>query len=272
MAERRMFAKSVIDCDDFLDMPAEAQLLYFHLAMRADDDGFVTPKKIMRMIGAKDDSLKLLIAKKFIIPFDTGVIVIRHWRINNYLQNDRYRETTYVDEKKQLEIVNKKYELKPLFPECIQDGYTGKDRIGKDSLGEIEESNSLRSLSSSCPEPSAKSSEPVPEEELIDKIFIKLNTNRIGETFAVTEGFVSQMKELYPAVDVEQELRNMKAWLMSNPQRRKTFKGIPKFINSWLAREQDKGFVSPQVQKPARTAPDYTPGFKVEEEVMDLGR
>ena len=267
MAERRMFAKSVIDCDDFLDMPTEAQLLYFHLAMRADDDGFVTPKKIMRMIGAKDDSLKLLIAKRFVILFDSGVIVIRHWRLNNYLQNDRYRETTYIDEKSQLEIINKKYELKPTYPECIQDVSSGKDRLGKDSIGENrEESNSLRSLSSSCSEPSLKSSSPEAE----TPAFIELETNRNGILYPVTQAFVDEMKVLYPAVDVEQELRSMKGWLKTNPSKRKTLKGMPKFINSWLSREQDKGgqVQSPIMQKAAKAAPDYIPGYHLDEEVL----
>ena len=80
MAERRMFAKTIIDSDAFLEMPATAQMLYFHLAMRADDDGFINnPKRIMRMIGSGDDDLKLLILKKFIIPFESGVVVIKHW-------------------------------------------------------------------------------------------------------------------------------------------------------------------------------------------------
>lgn len=105
MAERRMFAKTIIDSDAFLEMPATAQMLYFHLAMRADDDGFINnPKRIMRMIGSGDDDLKLLILKKFIIPFESGVVVIKHWRINNYLRTDRYKETAYIDEKSRLEI------------------------------------------------------------------------------------------------------------------------------------------------------------------------
>ena len=92
MAERRMFAKTIIDSDAFLDMPATSQLLYFHLAMRADDDGFVnSPKKILRVIGCGEDDLKLLFAKKFLIPFDSGVVVIKHWKIHNYIQKDRYK-------------------------------------------------------------------------------------------------------------------------------------------------------------------------------------
>ena len=113
MAERRMFAKLIIDSDNFLDMPLTAQALYFHLAMRADDDGFVNnPKKIKRMIGASDDDLRLLVAKQFIIPFDSGVVVIKHWRLHNYIRKDTYKETMYSDEKLQLETKsNGEYEL-----------------------------------------------------------------------------------------------------------------------------------------------------------------
>ncbi|MDD4279935.1 MAG: replisome organizer, partial [Candidatus Sumerlaeales bacterium] len=105
MAQRRMFSKQIIDSDAFLDMGASAQSLYFHLAMRADDDGFVNnPKKIQRMIGAADDDLKILIAKRFVIMFESGVIVIKHWRMHNYIRADRYNETAYIDEKSQLKI------------------------------------------------------------------------------------------------------------------------------------------------------------------------
>ena len=94
MAERRMFAKTIIDSDAFLDMPTTTRLLYYDLSMRADDDGFInSPKKIQRMIGASDDDLKVLIAKKFIIPFESGVVVIKHWKIHNYIQKDRYKPT-----------------------------------------------------------------------------------------------------------------------------------------------------------------------------------
>lgn len=103
MARKRMFDIEIVDTDLFLEMPQSTQNLYFHLGMRADDDGFVSnPKKIIRTIGANEDDLKILVTKKFIIPFESGVIVIRHWKINNYLRSDRYTETLYKDEKKQL--------------------------------------------------------------------------------------------------------------------------------------------------------------------------
>ena len=139
MAERRMFAKTITDSDAFLDMPLSTQALYFHLSMKADDDGFVnSPKRIQKWIGAADDDMKLLIAKNFIIPFDSGVIVIKHWKINNYIQKDRYKETTYLEEKSQLGVKeNMAYTM--LDTECIQNGYRmdTQYRLGKDSIYNI---------------------------------------------------------------------------------------------------------------------------------------
>lgn len=145
MAERRMFAKTIIDSDAFLDMPVTSRLLYYDLAMRADDDGFVNaPKKIMRMIGASQDDLSVLILRKFIIPFDNGIVVIKHWRIHNYIRKDTYNETRYIEEKDSLELdENKTYQLKSneTSTERIQtvdepstQVRLGKDRLGKDSI------------------------------------------------------------------------------------------------------------------------------------------
>lgn len=103
MAQRRMFSLDITDSDAFQDMPQSSQLLYFHFGMKADDDGFVSsPKRIMKTIGVNEDDFKILIAKRFILTFETGVIVIKHWRINNYIQRDRYHETKYLKEKKRL--------------------------------------------------------------------------------------------------------------------------------------------------------------------------
>ena len=107
MAERRMFAKQIIDSDAFLDMPLSAQALYFHLSMRADDDGFINnPKKTQRLINASDDDFKLLLLKRFVLAFESGVVVIKHWRIHNYIRNDRYKPTVYTEEKNTL-MLNK---------------------------------------------------------------------------------------------------------------------------------------------------------------------
>lgn len=149
MAERRMFAKTIIDSDAFLDMPLSTQALYFHLSMRADDDGFINnPKKVQRMVGCADDDLKVLIAKNFIIPFESGIVVIKHWKIHNYIQSDRYKPTMYQEEMKVLEVKkNRAYTLgipdgSQLETKCIHDvsnsetqDRLGKDRIGKVSLG-----------------------------------------------------------------------------------------------------------------------------------------
>ncbi|WP_075574320.1 MULTISPECIES: replisome organizer [Tissierellia] len=103
MADKRMFSLKIVDSDLFLDMPLSSQCLYFHLSMRADDDGFVdNPKKIIKIIGANEDDLKILITKGFVIVFERGIIVITHWKINNYIRNDRRKETMYITEKQSL--------------------------------------------------------------------------------------------------------------------------------------------------------------------------
>ena len=137
MAQRRMFNKTVTNNDNFLEMPDSSQNLYFHLSMNADDDGFVDNwKSIMRMTGHKEDDLKVLIAKQYVIPFETGVIVIRHWRLNNYLQKDRIVPTIYKEEKQQLQV--DKNNVYIMDTECIHS-------IDKYSIEEnsIEENNLL---------------------------------------------------------------------------------------------------------------------------------
>lgn len=138
MAERRMFAKTIIDSDAFLDMPLSTQALYFHLSMRGDDEGFINnPKRIQRLIGASDDDLKLLCAKNFIIPFETGIVVIKHWKIHNYIQKDRYKPTAYTEERGRLTV--KSNGAYSLDTDCIQDGYSLDTQvsIGKVSIGKV---------------------------------------------------------------------------------------------------------------------------------------
>jgi hypothetical protein len=137
-----MFAKTIIDSDAFIDMPMSARLLYYDLGMRADDDGFVnSPKKIQRVVGCSDDDIKLLIAKKFIIPFESGVVVVKHWKINNLIRNDRYNETKYKIEKSMLEHdENNAYRLTSGIPSDIPcdtqvvDKRETQVRLGKDSI------------------------------------------------------------------------------------------------------------------------------------------
>ena len=152
MAERRMFAKKITESDAFLDMPSSTQMLYFHLSMNADDDGFVNnPKKIQRMCGASDDDFKLLLAKSFVLLFESGVIVIKHWKMHNYIQADRYRPTDYVEEKSMLGLKkNKAYTLdvNKMDTKCIQGVSVGKGSIGKDSIGKVSiDKNSIGKVS-----------------------------------------------------------------------------------------------------------------------------
>lgn len=114
MAQKRMFDKIITNDDNFLEMPNSTQALYFHLSMNADDDGFVNNwKSIMKITGTKEDDLKILISKSYLIPFDSGILVIKHWRINNYLRGDRYRPTQFQKEFNMLENhENKAYQLK----------------------------------------------------------------------------------------------------------------------------------------------------------------
>lgn len=151
MANRRMFSKKITDTDEFLDMPASTQALYFHMNMHADDDGFVgNPKTIKRMVGASEDDLKLLIAKRYLICFQSGVVLITDWKVHNYIRKDTYTPTIYTDEMAQItQKQNGKYELMRVCNEPVDGHVTGKytkvlqgsnglvdagkDRLGKDN-------------------------------------------------------------------------------------------------------------------------------------------
>ncbi|QLK66744.1 conserved phage C-terminal domain-containing protein [Lactiplantibacillus plantarum] len=136
MAQRRMFSKKITDTDLFLEMPLSSQALYFHLNMHADDDGFVAnAKTIKRMTGASEDDLKILLAKQFIFSFESGVVVIKDWKIHNYIRKDTYNSTIYGDEKKELvEDANGAYTRRGrVVDEPSPQVRLGKDRLGKDS-------------------------------------------------------------------------------------------------------------------------------------------
>ena len=137
MANRRMFSLDVVDTDKFLEMPVASQSLYFHLGMRADDDGFVSsPKKIVKIANCDEDDLKVLISKGFILPIDGGVIVIRHWKQNNYIQNDRKKETIYQDQLKMLVVRNGVYEMDTCCIQPVSEMET-QYSIGKNSIDKV---------------------------------------------------------------------------------------------------------------------------------------
>jgi DnaD/phage-associated family protein len=144
MAERRMFAKAIVESDAFMEMPLSSQALYLHLNMNADDDGFVSsPKRIARMINANEDDLKVLLSKRFVLGFDNGIVVIKHWKMNNLIRKDRYKKTVYQDEFKMLDTKeNNSYtELatngQPMVNQMATQDSIGKVRLGKDSIGKV---------------------------------------------------------------------------------------------------------------------------------------
>ena len=143
MAKKRMFNVDIVGSDAFLDLPHTAQALYFQLGMRADDDGFVgNPKTIQRIAGAKASDLELLVKKRFLLQFPSGVVVIKHWRINNQIQKDRYTPTVYTEEYQSLYIKDNKAYTE-IDKGCIQSVSEmdtqisiDKDRLDKNSIGE----------------------------------------------------------------------------------------------------------------------------------------
>lgn len=157
MRNKRMFSLDIVDTDTFLDMPVTSQALYFHLGMRADDDGFVaSPKKILRASGCNKDDLQVLISKGFLIPFSSGVVVVTHWMTNNYLRPDRYRESIYVSEKQMLTLNGGKYELLPDgIPDGKPDGIPNCNRCVTQKKEEKEEEvnniNIVEQSSTECP-------------------------------------------------------------------------------------------------------------------------
>lgn len=226
MANRRMFSLDVINTDKFMDMPLTAQALYFHLGIRADDDGFIAaPRQIMKIVECKQDDMRILISKGYVIFFESGIIVIRHWKQHNYIQSDRYKETRFLEEKSRLKLEGNVYMLDT---ECI---HNVSNMEAQDRLGKVRDRVSIELGNTLCSEPN----EPAPNSS---GILLLLNDK---SSYDVPLDKISTWQQAYPAVDVKQELQKMRAWLESNPSRRKTRKGIGRFINSWLSREQDRG-------------------------------
>ena len=251
MAERRMFAKTIIDSDAFLDMPLSTQVLYFHLAMRADDEGFINnPKKIQRMIGASEDDLKLLFAKKFVIPFESGVVVIKHWRIHNYIRADRLIRTVYKDERDLLSVKeNGAYTMSDtcqtldgqvtvkcqssdgqVTDNCPQNVRIGKDRLGKDSIGKVRSGKDrLGKDKVEVIQYHAGSEQSIPALPILD-----------GPEWRPEQKDLQEWQKFYSRVDVLYELGRMRQWCKSNPAKIKTAYEIRGFVTKWLDQEQRK--------------------------------
>jgi hypothetical protein len=224
MAERRMFAKTIIDSDAFLDMPLSSQALYFHLSMRADDDGFLNnAKKIQRTIGSADDDLKILFAKNFIIPFESGVCVIKHWMIHNMIQKDRYKPTMYGEEKDKLSIKNNKSYT--MLTECIHDGNSleAQVRLGKASLGEVSEVESS-----------------VKKE--------KIKGSRLSQDWVIPDEYIEFCKTKRPDLDVQLVADNFKDFWISKSGSDATKLDWFATWRSWVRKER----VISNVKKPMK--------------------
>ena len=225
MAEKRMFAKQIIDSDAFLDMPLSAQALYFHLAMRADDDGFVnSPKKIQRIVGAGDDDAKLLIAKRFIIPFDSGVVVIKHWRVHNVIQKDRYHPTAYQEELATLE-------LKPnrVYTERNQNG------IGTESENRLDKTRLDQTRVEVNAQARATTTSPYTGENALRRPVFDLAD---GTAYTPSDEKVAEWIQAFPQLDIDKCLREAAAknnvYSGQNMRRRKNALTVEPYIVNWL--------------------------------------
>jgi len=232
MAERRMFAKTIIDSDAFLDMPLSTQALYFHLSMRADDDGFINnPRKIQRMVGASEDDFKVLIMKNFIIPFESGIVVIKHWKIHNYIRNDRYKETVYQEEKLLLETKeNKAYTLG--IPNAYQ--METQNSIGKDSIDKVSiVEDSLVDSTESTPSP--KKSKPV--------------KHKYGEykNVLLTDEELEKLKTEYS--DYEDRIERLSSYVASTGRKYKSHYAT---IRMWARKDADVKPVNNTYTKPSK--------------------
>lgn len=247
MADRRMLTRRVTDNDHFLNLSASAQALYLHLSMSADDDGFCGQVTVsMFRAHASVSDLESLLAEGFVFQFESGVIVIRHWRAANTLRKDRYSPTVFQKEMSMLSLEKDGVYAMRNEAGCqtvagwLPDGCR---RLGKDKLIKDIDLSSLRSerfVGDDAPtegEPCFGGSEsPV--------IMLQINTtSRTGETYPVFQSDIDHWSELYQSVDVLQELRKAAGWLEGNPTRRKTKRGMPRFITNWLSHAQDRGGV-----------------------------
>ena len=235
MAERRMFTQKIIDSDAFLDMPLSTQSLYFHLNMRADDDGFVNnPKRIQRTIGASDDDLKLLIAKRFLIGFDSGVLVIKHWRMHNTLRKDRYNPTQYKEELAMLNVKdNNAYTEKfPELPDIAQESVAttwqpnGNHLATQYSIGKysIDKSNLIEGETPDSDEsapPPPKSSKPI--------------KHKYGEynNVLLTDDELENLKAEYP--DWAERIERLSSYVASTG---KAYKSHYATIRNWARKDQ----------------------------------
>lgn len=212
-----MFSKTIIDSDAFIDMPSTARLLYYDLSMRADDDGFINnPKKIIRMTGASVDDMNVLILRKFIIPFESGVVVIKHWKIHNYIRNDRYKETNYKEEKAMISLdENKAYTLGIPNDDHVSYQMDTQVRIGKDRV-RIDKDNIYNSP--------PKATKPA--------------RHKYGEykNVLLSDEDIEKLKAEFPS-DWQERIERLSEYIASSG---KSYKNYLATIRNWAKRDKEK--------------------------------
>ncbi len=234
MAQRRMFSKSIICTAKFLQMPSTTRLLYYDLGMQADDDGFVEAFATLRMTNASEDDLRILETKGYIKIINDGLTAyITDWKINNQIRKDRYQKSIYHVYLSGLPNGNQmatsgKPSVIPLVNQMETSGIpNGNQMATQYSIGQDNLDKNSKEQDISCA-------------YCDEKVIISLPLND-KTMYPIFENQVKEWEELYPIVDIVQELKKMYGWLDSNPTKKKTKSGIKKFVNSWLARAQDKG-------------------------------
>ncbi|MCQ2507591.1 MAG: hypothetical protein MJ097_02240 [Dorea sp.] len=268
MANRRMFSKDIVNSARFLRMPQTSRLLYYDLGMAADDEGVVEAFTVMRMTGSTEDDLRVLAARGFIKVLNEDLVsYITDWKCNNQIRADRSKESIYhnlivqVNSIENIEEFNENSTWQPndgqMTDKCQPNDNQkptkyrlGKERLGKNSEGDINISSCTEPETVSMPEPA----------------FISLPLND-GSLWPVTFSYLEKLKGLYPAVDVEQEIRKMFAWLDSRPSNRKTKRGIKAFITNWLNRTQNSARSVPPA---ANTSGYKTKKQRVDDELVDF--
>lgn len=274
MAERRMFAQTIIDSDAFLDMPLSAQALYFHLGMRADDEGFINnPKKIARVVGASVDDLEELIEKRFLIQFESGIVVVKHWKINNMIRSDRLVATVYKEEKSHLqEKDNRAYTLRTDDNQMTTKCQPSVNQVSAECPHSIVEYSIGKYSIDKC---SSNTVNVISKKNLPPLPPIITLPCKADEEYIVTQGEYEEMTDTYPTLDVMGELRAMKGWLIGNKNKLKLKDDIPKFMYGWLNDERKKKNASLTEEKPKQNKLGVFGDYKqssTDEEWDELGK
>lgn len=234
MAKKRMFSLGVLETDAFMDMPLSAQALYFHLNMRADDDGFIgNPKRITQNVGANEDDLKILIAKRFVLTFEDGVIVIKHWRMHNAIKKDRYTRTNFIDD---LNMLHLKENGSYTFSEIPDEVPVIDVRNTNGEQMEHNRNTNGEQMGQAC-STGLGIGIGIDKDKVKDSSYDSIPLID-GTEWTMPQDLASEYAKSYPNLNIEHEVRQMRIWSLSNPTKRKTRKGITRFVNSWLSHAQ----------------------------------